>query len=67
DGIKPLIGEVQQDSLAAERQVVLGSVFGDKVEVRSGLSQTDPVVLSGQLNLHDGAKVKVANALGLSQ
>ena len=63
----PRVFVVVQDSLAAERQVVLGSVFGDKVEVRSGLSQTDPVVLSGQLNLHDGAKVKVANALGLSQ
>lgn len=63
----PRVFVVVQDSVVAQRQVVLGSVLGDKVEVRSGLSQTDPVVLSGQLNLNDGTKVKVTNPARLGQ
>lgn len=52
---------VVQDSLAELRSVTLGETFGEKVEVRSGLRENEAVVLSGQLNLSDGAKVKVLN------
>lgn len=53
---------VTPDSLAELRAVTLGEAFGDKVEVRSGLQPNDAVVLSGQLNLSDGAKVRVVRS-----
>lgn len=52
---------VVQDSVAVLRQVAVGGVFGETVEVRSGLSESDRVVVSGQLNLTDGTKVAVVN------
>lgn len=50
---------VAQDSTAALRPVTLGEAFGDKVEVRAGLHEREAVVLSGQLNLSEGARVRV--------
>jgi membrane fusion protein, multidrug efflux system len=55
----PKVFVVVQDSLAEQRSITLGGVFGDKVEVISGVKQGDRVVLSGQLNLSDGARVQV--------
>lgn len=53
---------VVKDSTAQLRPVVLGSIHGDRVEVTSGLDSTDQVVLTGQLNLTDGARVQVTKA-----
>jgi RND family efflux transporter MFP subunit len=50
---------VIQDSVAHLTTVSLGGVHGDKVEVLSGLLETDRVVLTGQLNLTNGSKVEV--------
>jgi len=50
---------VVQDSVVTLRPVTLGAVNGDKVEVLSGLSEKDRVVVTGQMNLTDGAKVEV--------
>lgn len=50
------------DSIAQLRTVALGGVHGDKVEVVSGLLETDKVVLTGQLNLSNGAKVEIIKA-----
>ena len=55
---------VVQDSLAELRAVTLGETFDEKVEVRSGLREKEAVVLSGQLNLSNGAKVKVIRGMG---
>ncbi len=55
----PKVFLVVQDSLAEQRSITLGGVFGDKVEVISGVKQGDRVVLTGQLNLSDGARVQV--------
>ena len=44
------------DNLVALRKVQLGSIFGDKVEVLSGLKAGERVVVTGQFNLADGAK-----------
>ncbi|MEO6758645.1 MAG: efflux RND transporter periplasmic adaptor subunit [Saprospiraceae bacterium] len=52
---------VVKDSIAVLQPVVLGGMYGDRVEVTSGLQATDRVVLTGQLNLADGAKVQVMN------
>ncbi len=52
---------VVKDSIAELRPVVLGGMYGEKVEITSGLQATDRVVLAGQLNLTDGARVQVMN------
>ena len=50
---------VVQDSLVEVRTIRVGGVYHDKVEVLSGLQKEDQVVITGQLNLSDGAKVQV--------
>lgn len=50
---------VENDSLAALKKVEIGRQQGEKVEIRSGLSLGERVVLSGQSNLSDGARVKI--------
>ncbi len=47
------------DSTAALRKVVAGRVTGDKVEVLDGLKESEQVIISGQVNLSDGAQVNV--------
>lgn len=41
------------------KKVTAGRVFGDKVEVISGLQEADQVIISGQINLADGSKITV--------
>ncbi len=48
---------VQADNTVKLIPVVSGRVFGDKVEVISGLSKGDKVVTTGQINLDNGTKV----------
>jgi hypothetical protein len=55
----PKVFVVAQDSIAELRPITLGSLYGDKVEVIGGLSQQDVVVLTGQLNLSNGARIQV--------
>lgn len=55
----PKIYVVQGDSMAVLRPIVLGGTYGDKVEVISGVDSTEKIVLSGQMNLSDGAKVQI--------
>lgn len=50
---------VVQDSLVELRTIRVGGVYHDRVEVLSGLQQDDRVVVTGQLNLSNGAKVQV--------
>lgn len=54
---------VVEDSTAHLRNISLGKVIGDKVEILSGLTEHDKVVLTGQLNLSDGAKVEVVKTV----
>lgn len=42
-------------------KVVTGKIFGDQIEIISGLKEGQKVVTSGQINLIDGAKIKIAN------
>lgn len=48
---------VVQDSLASLRQVVIGTVTQDQVEVIKGVEADETIVQSGQINLRDGVKV----------
>jgi membrane fusion protein, multidrug efflux system len=50
---------VVQDSFATQRNIQIGQVHGDRVEVLAGLQRDDRVVLSGQMNLSEGAKVEI--------
>jgi multidrug efflux pump subunit AcrA (membrane-fusion protein) len=45
--------------MAVLRPITLGGIYGDKIEVTSGAMPGEKVVLTGQLNLVDGAKVSV--------
>ncbi|WP_413999903.1 efflux RND transporter periplasmic adaptor subunit [Flavobacterium sp. W1B] len=50
---------VVKDSIATLKKIVAGRIFGDRVEVLDGLDNGDIVVISGQINLTDTAKVNV--------
>ena len=50
---------VRNDSTAELRKLTLGGIYGDRVEVLSGLREGEEVVVTGQMNLSDGAKVEV--------
>ena len=49
------------DGLATQRIVQLGSTVGDRVEIIRGLAPGETVIIKGNENLRDGAKVKVVN------
>lgn len=48
----------KEDGYAEERRVVLGGVFGDKIEVIEGLEEGEKIVIEGHYRLKDGDKVK---------
>lgn len=48
---------IVKDSVARLTKVVSGRIFGEQVEVLSGLNEGEVVVTSGQINLKDGTKV----------
>jgi membrane fusion protein (multidrug efflux system) len=51
---------VVEGGIAHRRDLVLGSSFGESVEVLDGLSSGDRVVEAGRYRLHDGSQVVVA-------
>lgn len=57
---------VNSDSTVSVRKVVLGVTDGDRVEVRSGLTPGDRIVVDGADKLRDGAKIAVRAEAGNS-
>lgn len=56
---KPFVWIVRPESMTVERRdVELGELQGDQVEIRSGLSDGDVVAISGVALLHDGMQVR---------
>lgn len=51
---------VQNDSIALKRDLELGIEQGDRVEILSGLKAGDQIVVTGQNNLQDSSKVRIA-------
>jgi len=49
------------DGRASIRPVTLGDMFGDKVEVLSGVNEGDEIIVAGVMNVADGSAVKVVN------
>jgi len=58
DGAAPRVFVVQE-GIAVEREVTLGYSRGDRVEIRTGLSPGDTVVIVGQDNLRPDAPVRM--------
>lgn len=50
---------VVKNGVATGRTIKTGSRFGNKIEILSGLNASEEVVYSGQINLHNGAKVEI--------
>lgn len=50
---------VIENGMAKLKTVVSGRIFDDKVEIISGLSDGETVVVTGQINLHDGTNVEI--------
>jgi membrane fusion protein, multidrug efflux system len=50
---------VAENGVARSRKVVSGNIYGDKVEVKSGLRQGETVITSGQVNLVDGTPISI--------
>jgi multidrug efflux pump subunit AcrA (membrane-fusion protein) len=55
---------VVKGEIANRRTVQTGSVLGEFVEVTSGLSPGEPVVVRGGFNLKDGDRVNVTQVNG---
>jgi len=58
----PKVYRITGDSTAELVSVALGTILGDKVEVLSGLKPDEQVVVTGQINLTNGTRVKVLQA-----
>jgi RND family efflux transporter MFP subunit len=46
---------------AEARKLVIGRELGDHIEVLSGISAGEPVIISGQINLSPGSPVEIVN------
>lgn len=64
--LKCIVGSTQNPKVYVVRgekaeliSIVIGSVDDDKVEIVSGISTSDKVVSTGQLNLSNGSKIKI--------
>jgi len=50
---------VQPNNTVKLTKVVTGRIFGDQIEILSGIKEGTTVVTTGQINLIEGAKVKI--------
>jgi multidrug efflux pump subunit AcrA (membrane-fusion protein) len=46
-----------QDGKAVRREVTLGDMTGDRIEVLQGLEPDDEIVVAGIMNIADGTEV----------
>jgi RND family efflux transporter MFP subunit len=58
EGTKNPFVYVLNSDKAEVRKITIGREFGEQVEVLSGLEEGDEVVVSGQINLMNGSKIK---------
>lgn len=50
-----------QDGRAVRREVKLGDMYGDRIEILDGLQDGDVIILSGLMNVADGAAITIVN------
>jgi hypothetical protein len=60
--IKPMV-YVVSNNIVKLRPLTVSSIINNKAIVTNGLSEGEIVVLSGQMNLEDNAKVVIQNSL----
>lgn len=53
---------VQGDSIAVRRTLSLGIEQGDRIEILEGLSEGEPLIITGHTNLEDNSRVRVAES-----
>jgi multidrug efflux pump subunit AcrA (membrane-fusion protein) len=41
-------------NIARKRQITIGELYGDKLEIKSGLQAGDVIITDGYQNLYDG-------------
>lgn len=54
----------EESKTVEKREVVVGQVFGDKIQIKEGLNEGDRIVINGQYGLLDGEEV---NARGVEK
>lgn len=52
---------VVKDGRAEGREVELGDISGDRIEILSGLEEGDRIVIAGLMNISDGTVVKIVD------
>jgi RND family efflux transporter MFP subunit len=52
---------VKSDSMAMQQEITLGIEQGDQIEVTEGIQAGDEIVITGQNNLSDSTKVRIAD------
>lgn len=64
--VKCLVGSVQDPTVfvvngdtVTSKKIKVGQIYGDKIEVTSGLTPNDKVVETGQSNLSEGSKIQI--------
>lgn len=50
---------IVKDGKAYQRQITAGEIIGDKITVLHGLTESDTIVRSGQINLEEGTPVQI--------
>lgn len=58
---KSAIAYVVEDGKAFRRELTLGDMVGDRVEVLEGLNEGEEIIVAGLMNVGDGVDVKVVN------
>lgn len=46
---------------AEKREVKLGDMFGDRIEILDGLEDGEKIIIAGLMNISDGSSIKVVN------
>lgn len=52
---------VAEDGKAEKRDVTLGDMFGDNIEILSGLAEGEKIIISGLMNVSDGVDIKIVD------
>ena len=56
---EPKIYTVGNDSTVHLREIKIGKVVNNRVEILEGVSEGEKIVISGQINIHDGSVVTI--------
>jgi cell shape-determining protein MreC len=49
--------------IARKKQVLVGEIYGEQIEVKSGLNEGDQVITQGYQSLYEGQSVTTSGAL----